>query len=127
VLYNEPQTTFVAGFVGITNYIPSLVDSSSEVQVLGQILDISEHSASVKKGEEVRALVRPESIHVEKSSHGATVITKSFLGPMTRVGVDAGLGVLIYAEMSSKEAKKFDTGDHVKLSISTEAVMVKNV
>ena len=126
-LYNKPETPFVAGFVGITNYIPSVVDSKNEVQVLGQVLEISEHSSPVKKGEEVRALVRPESIHIEKASQGAKIITKSFLGPMTRVGVDAGLADLIYAEMSSKEAKKFDAGDFVKISISSEMVMVESV
>jgi len=46
---------------------------------------------------------------------------------MTRVGVDAGLADLIYAEMSSKEAKKFDAGDFVKISISSEMVMVESV
>jgi len=74
-------------------------------------------------------LVRPENISVEKSSSSlaSTVITKSFLGPMTRVGIDVGMDELIYAEMSSKEAKKLDTGDSVKLHIAAEAVMVESV
>jgi len=128
-LYNKPKSTFVAGFVGLTNRIPALVESKGEVMVLNQILEISEHSESVKKGEEVRALVRPENISVEKSSSSlaSTVITKSFLGPMTRVGIDVGMDELIYAEMSSKEAKKLDTGDSVKLHIAAEAVMVESV
>ena len=125
-LYNKPATTFVAGFVGITNYIPSVVESKGEVQVLGQLLDISEHSQAVKKGEEVRAMVRPESIQIEMASHGPTVITKSFLGPMTRIGIDAGLKDLIYAELSSKDAKKFEMGDHVTVTIKTDSVMVSH-
>ena len=128
-LYNKPKSTFVAGFVGLTNRIPAHIESKGEVMVLNQILEISEHSQNVKKGEEVRALVRPENISVEKStsSLASKVITKSFLGPMTRVGIDVGLGELIYAEMSSKEAKKLDTGDTVKLHIAAEAVMVESV
>jgi len=34
---------------------------------------------------------------------------------------------LVYAEMSSKEAKKFDTGDHVSVSVASESVMVAHV
>ena len=126
-LYNKPLTPIVAGFVGLTNYIQGFMESKSEVQVLNHLLDISDHSPSLKKGEEVRVLVRPESISITKASSGATVLTKSFLGPMTRIGLDAGLKELIYAEVPSKEAKKFDTGDHVKISIGTDSVMVESV
>ncbi len=123
-LYNKPKTPFVAGFVGITNRVPAVANSKNEVLVLNQVIDISEHAPSIKKGEEVHALIRPEAISLEKSNKGSTVITKSFLGPMTRVGVDVGLANLVYVEMSSKEAKKFDTGDHVDLTIASDSVMV---
>jgi putative spermidine/putrescine transport system ATP-binding protein len=126
-LYNKPLTPFVAGFVGLTNYVPAMVAAKGEVQVLDQVLDISEHSPAVKKGEEVRALIRPEELSVEKAQSGSTVITKSFLGPITRLGVDTGGSQLIYVEISSKEAKKFDTGDYVRLSINSDSVMVKYV
>ena len=64
---------------------------------------------------------------MEKSAKGSAIITKSFLGAMTRIGVDVGLPELIYAEMSSREARKFDTGDKVELTISSDSVMVSNV
>jgi len=126
-LYNKPKTPFVAGFVGLTNYIPAVTESKSSVLVLNQVLDISDHSPEVKKGEEVRALVRPEELVIEKSNGGSTIITKSFLGPVTRIGVDVGGSNLIYAEITSKEARKFDTGDQVKLSINSDSVMVEYV
>jgi putative spermidine/putrescine transport system ATP-binding protein len=124
-LYNKPKTSFVAGFVGLTNYIPAVMESKSSVIVLNQVIDVSDHSVDAKKGEEVRALVRPEELQVEKASEGAVVITKSFLGPITRLGIDAGTPELIYAEVTSKEAKKFDTGDNVKVSIHSDSVMVE--
>ncbi len=124
-LYNKPKTSFVAGFVGLTNYIPAVMETKSSVIVLNQVVDISDHSVDAKKGEEVRALVRPEELQVEKASEGAVVITKSFLGPITRLGIDAGTPELIYAEVTSKEAKKFDTGDNVKISIHSDSVMVE--
>jgi hypothetical protein len=46
---------------------------------------------------------------------------------MTRIGVDVGLKELVYAELSSKEARNYDTGDLVKVSIATDSVMVENV
>ncbi len=126
-LYNKPITPFVAGFVGLTNYIPAIVDSKSSILILDQVLDISDYSPEVKKGEQVLALIRPEEFHVEKAGEGATIITKSFLGPITRLGIDAGTPDLVYAEVTSKEAKKFDTGDYVKLSISSDLVMIQSL
>ena len=126
-LYNKPRTPFVAGFVGLTNYIPAVMDSKSTVLVLNQVLDVSDHSAEAKKGEEVRALVRPEELQVDKANDGSTVITKSFLGPVSRLGIDVGSPALIYAELTSKEARKFDTGDNVKLSINSDSVMIEYV
>ena len=126
-LYNKPRTPFAASFVGVTIRIPAIAQSKDEVLVLNHILDISSHAPSLKKGTEVTALVRPESISMEKSAKGSAIITKSFLGAMTRIGVDVGLPELIYAEMSSREARKFDTGDKVELTISSDSVMVSNV
>ncbi len=126
-LYNKPRTPFVAGFVGLTNYIPAVTESKSSVLVLSQSLEISDHSPAVKKGDEVRALIRPEEFEVQKADEGATVITKSFLGPVTRLGIDVGTPDLIYAEITSKEAKKIDTGDFVRLSINSDAVMIEHV
>lgn len=123
-LYNKPKSPFVAGFVGLTNVIPAVAHSKNEVLVLGQLLDISEYAPILKRDEEVRALVRPEAISLEKASEGAQIVTKSFLGSMSRVGINVGLEDLIYAELTSKESRKFDTGDHVKVSIASESVMV---
>ena len=123
-LYNKPKTPFVAGFVGLTNVVPAVAQSKNEVLVLDQVLDISAHAPSLVKGEEVKALIRPEAISIEKAAKGAVVISKSFLGPMTRIGIDVGLHDLIYVELTSKEAKKIDTGDHVEVTISSDSVMV---
>ena len=124
-LYNKPKTPFVAGFVGLTNYIPAVTESKSSVLVLDQVIEISDNSPEVKKGQDVHALIRPEELEVEKANHGATVLTKSFLGPITRLGIDAGTPELIYAEVTSKEAKKFDTGDHVAIKVSSDSVMIQ--
>jgi len=126
-LYNKPKTTFVAGFIGLTNYVPAVAYSKSAVTVLGQQIDISDHSPAVAKGAEVTALIRPEEFQVERASEGATIITKSFLGPFTRLGIDVGMNDLVYAEVTSKEAKKFDTGDFVKLLVHADSVMIENV
>jgi len=134
-LYNKPATPFVASFVGITNSIPAVAESSTQVVILNQSIDIAEHSVAINAGDHVSALVRPEwvsleksaGVSLEKSAGESRVITKSFLGPMTRIGVHVGLKELVYAERSSKEARNYDTGDLVKVSIATDSVMVENV
>jgi putative spermidine/putrescine transport system ATP-binding protein len=128
-LYNKPKSSFVAGFVGSTNAIPAVMHSSHEVMVLGQILELSEHSGAFKKNEEVRALIRPEYLSIERADqeNKSTIITKSFLGAVTRIGIDAGLDQLIYCEMTSKDARKYELGERVKIEIHSDSVMVSHV
>jgi len=128
-LYNKPKSSFVASFVGSTNAIPAVMHSSHEVMVLGQILELSEHSGEFKKNEEVRALIRPEYLSIDQSDKEskARIITKSFLGAVTRIGIDVGIDQLIYCEMTSKDARKYELGDSVKIDIQSDTVMVANV
>jgi spermidine/putrescine transport system ATP-binding protein len=65
-IYERPRTEFVAGFIGVSNIIEGTVE-----EVTGQLSIVSVGNArigayadSVKPGERVRVLVRPEKINI---------------------------------------------------------------
>ena len=130
-LYNKPKTAFVASFVGVTNKIPGEIDGKGRVRVLNQKIDLSKNSRSAQEGEKVLALVRPENLEISSEfvtdAQPGLVITKSFLGPLTKLGVDLGTENLVYINMTSQEARKIDVGNRVSVKITSEELMVANV
>ena len=130
-LYNKPTSAFVASFVGVTNKIPAEIDGKGRVRVLNQKIELSKNSVGISAGSPVLALVRPENIVLASDSDEETqsgaVITKSFLGPLTKIGVDLGMANLIYVNMTSQEARKIDVGSRVALKITSEELMVASV
>jgi len=85
-LYENPKTTFVAGFVGTTN-----------------ILEPSQTKSLF--GKEIRASIRPERIEiVEKktaSSHSATVVEAIYVGSATRLHLKLESGTKLTALVQS--------------------------
>lgn len=52
---------------------------------------------------------------------------KSFLGPMTKIGIADEVGPLIHLNMASREIRKIDIGDKIPFKISSEEVMAARV
>lgn len=131
VLYNNAKTPFVASFVGITNRIPAEIVGPRKVKVLNQILSTSEFAAQFAIGEKVKALVRPENFEIltegSASSSPGEVVTKSFLGPMTKLNLRMGTSALISVNLTSSDARKIAIGDSLELQISSEAVMIDKI
>ena len=124
ILYNNPKSNFVAEFVGLNNRVPGFMTAHRMVQVLGQNLNVSETSPLTQKGEEVCVLLRPETIMLTKEDGQFRIISKSFLGSITRFEIDCENENLVVVELGSAVAKDFDTGDFVNLSINVDNVMV---
>lgn len=130
-LYNSPQTSFVAGFVGSANQLPGELDSSGSVRVLKQRVGISKFSEHLGKGSRVTVLVRPEDLKVvsqreDNATHGV-VSLKSFLGPNSTLGVSVGDLPLIHLLIDSKDSKNINVGDEISFVIKADDVMVKAV
>jgi putative spermidine/putrescine transport system ATP-binding protein len=123
-IYNNPKSTFVAEFVGLNNKLPGLIVSDHFCSVFGQNLRISNGSPSDQKGREILVLIRPESILLSKDQGRFRIISKSFLGSITRFEIECGIGSLVSAELGSEMAKDFDTGDFINMYFNTEEVMV---
>jgi spermidine/putrescine transport system ATP-binding protein len=102
-IYERPATTFVAGFIGVSNLMPAVVAGSDEVRL--------EHGPAVRvpvdglpPGEHCQAVVRPEKLRIEPleaavpSTNGVprvegTVESSLYLGTSTQIVVDLGDGV----------------------------------
>ncbi|HET7122455.1 MAG TPA: ABC transporter ATP-binding protein [Solirubrobacterales bacterium] len=101
-VYNRPETTFVAGFIGVSNLMPATVTGSHEVR-LDQGQTISSPTNGFSVGERCHAVVRPEKLRVELSDgHGANgagtrvegiVESSLYLGTATQIAVHLGEGV----------------------------------
>jgi spermidine/putrescine transport system ATP-binding protein len=101
-VYDRPATTFVAGFIGVSNLMPATVTAGHEVK-LDQGQTIHTPTPGFSPGDRCHAVVRPEKLRVDLSEngHGAhdrprvegIVASSLYLGTATQIAVDLGKGV----------------------------------
>jgi spermidine/putrescine transport system ATP-binding protein len=99
-VYNRPATTFVAGFIGVSNLMPATVTGSEEVK-LDQGATITTSTDGFATGDRCHAVVRPEKLRVEMGENGdggagahveGIVASSLYLGTATQIAVDLGEG-----------------------------------
>ncbi len=131
VLYNSPATSFVATFVGLANRIPAEITSKGKARVLNQKVNILESAEPFAEGSKVNVIIRPESLEiVSENDLDATrgiVALKSFLGPMTKVGIAVEGAPLIHLNIGSRDVRKLEIGDKIAFKISSDEVMAERV
>ncbi len=99
-VYEQPATTFVAGFIGVSNLMPATVASAGEVK-LDQGPTVQAGTDGLNTGERCHAVVRPEKLRVatigreEVGSNGlprveGVVESSLYLGTSTQIAVDLG-------------------------------------
>jgi spermidine/putrescine transport system ATP-binding protein len=103
-VYDRPATTFVAGFIGVSNLMPATVSGPGEVR-LDQGTMVSAQTSGLPTGERCHAVVRPEKLQIEPFETGVTpsanglprvegtVESSIYLGTATQIVVDLGEGV----------------------------------
>ena len=124
-LYNNPATTFVAGFVGTMNRVVTQI-SNGKVSLFGQ--QISAKTGGITSGDVV-ALIRPEKVSVKTNSTetNATVVTRSFLGASSQLTCRTTDGLLIQALMGSHESEALHPGTPVRINVTSSEVLVSHV
>jgi spermidine/putrescine transport system ATP-binding protein len=98
-VYDRPATTFVAGFIGVSNLMPATVTGGQEVK-LDEGTTISTSTDGFSAGDRCHAVVRPEKLRVDLGDNGDAhadhprvegVVTSSlYLGTSTQIAVDLG-------------------------------------
>ncbi|MFC7922476.1 ABC transporter ATP-binding protein [Streptomyces cinereoruber] len=120
-LYRRPATAFVASFIGTMNRLPGRLADPGLVEVAGTRLPVD---GEAPKGPGVDVLVRPENLTVAEDPDGdATVVSTSFLGPVTRVHLDRA-GTPVKADLPSRDAGALAPGVRVALGVVHHPALV---
>jgi putative spermidine/putrescine transport system ATP-binding protein len=121
-LYTDPATAFVAEFVGVMNRIPGELQAGGQVAVLGRTVPVRGHPPDETA---VDVLVRPEGLHLEIVANGNGIVTtRTFLGSVTRVGVQLDGDVAVQVDRPSAESAALAPGASVQVSLPGQPVLV---
>jgi putative spermidine/putrescine transport system ATP-binding protein len=87
-VYASPANAFVAAFVGVVNRLAAVPDGPGRVRVLGASAELDGDAGAES------VIVRPEALTIGGDGRGepGTVVTRTFLGAVTRlvVAIEAG-------------------------------------
>ena len=134
VIYAEPASRFVAGFIGKMNQLPGRVDEPrlGRVRCDGHSLFVPpEALAGLQAGALVTVLVRPEAIGVGPANSPARdggnhlparIDAITFLGASRRLGLDAD-GQRLVADISTASGP-YRRGESVSLAFPAEACRI---
>ncbi|HEY6550346.1 MAG TPA: ABC transporter ATP-binding protein [Solirubrobacterales bacterium] len=132
-VYDRPATTFVAGFIGVSNLMPATVSGHGEVR-LDQGAMVSADTSGLPAGERCHAVVRPEKLQIEPiearlapSANGlprveGTVESSIYLGTATQIVVDLGEGVrmTVLCPNASESERQRLPGGGARVALSWE-------
>ncbi|HWE66100.1 MAG TPA: ABC transporter ATP-binding protein [Acidimicrobiales bacterium] len=126
-LYAAPATPFVAEFVGTMNRIPGVItDGGVSLLEVTVAVRTPKGTALTERapGTPVDVLVRPEGLAVAASPGGrGIVMTTTFLGSVTRLGVLLDEDVMVYVDQPNS-AVPVPVGSAAEVSLRERAVMV---
>ncbi|MEZ5076372.1 MAG: ABC transporter ATP-binding protein [Solirubrobacterales bacterium] len=99
-VYERPTTTFVAGFIGVSNLMPATVAAAGRVR-LDSGLEVTADTGTLGPGQGCAAVVRPEKLRIELLDGGPAagnglptvdgiVESSLYLGTSTQIVVDLG-------------------------------------
>jgi spermidine/putrescine transport system ATP-binding protein len=130
-VYDQPETTFVAGFIGVSNLMPAKVTAAGEIR-LDQGPTLRADTESLRPGDRCHAVVRPEKLQINAidgagSSNGlptveGTVESSLYLGTSTQIAVDLGDGVrmTVLVPNASEAERRRLPGGGVPVGLSWE-------
>jgi spermidine/putrescine transport system ATP-binding protein len=135
-VYERPDTTFVAGFIGVSNLMPGVVSSGSGGRGAVRLdagVEVEVPLDGLRQGERCHAVVRPEKLRIAtadqpESSDGPAVdgVVESsvFLGTSTQIVVrlagDVPITVLVPNADEAERQRLPGGGANVKLSWAPE-------
>jgi spermidine/putrescine transport system ATP-binding protein len=135
-VYERPRTTFVAGFIGVSNLMPgALIRANGDRGTvrLDTGLEVETHVDLISAGERCHAVVRPEKLEIQHAgeqprtglpSVEGVVESSIYLGTATQIVVrlpgDVSMTVLVPNASEAERARLPGGGAAVRLSWATE-------
>jgi spermidine/putrescine transport system ATP-binding protein len=126
-VYERPETTFVAGFIGVSNLMPATVKADGVQLDNGPTVPAAQNG--FRPGERCQAVVRPEKLHINRIDEAGdgslpsvegTVESSVYLGTSTQIVVEIGGDVrmtVLHPNASEAERQRLPGGgSRVKLS-----------
>jgi spermidine/putrescine transport system ATP-binding protein len=128
-LYERPQTSFVARFLGASNLLSGTVEEGRTVRLgSGAVVRVDEDLPP--KGTSVAVGIRPEKLRFEAASDGANGLTgtiheRSYVGVATQYIVKTPDGrVSVFVQNAASRAGALEPGANVDLSFDPDATFV---
>jgi spermidine/putrescine transport system ATP-binding protein len=131
-VYERPATTFVAGFIGVSNLMPATVADDGRVR-LHSGPEIATATDGLSTGEECAAVVRPEKLQVTPVGEGApasngsprvegVVESSLYLGTATQivVGLEEGVRMTVLVPNASEAERQRLPGGGARVELSWE-------
>jgi spermidine/putrescine transport system ATP-binding protein len=126
-VYERPATTFVAGFIGVSNLMPGVIEPGGEVRLDNGPTVPAPETDGFRPGDRCYAVVRPEKLRIttgdadgDLPSVEGTVESSLYLGTATQIVVDLGGGVrmtVLYPNADESERQRLPGGGaRVRLS-----------
>ena len=126
-VYERPETTFVAGFIGVSNLMPATVKADGVQLDNGPTVPAAQNG--FRPGERCQAVVRPEKLHIKRTDEAGdgslpsvegTVESSVYLGTSTQIVVEIGGDVrmtVLHPNASEAERQRLPGGgSRVQLS-----------
>jgi spermidine/putrescine transport system ATP-binding protein len=139
-VYERPRTTFVAGFIGVSNLMPGTVSSASGdhgTVRLDSGPEVETRVDGIASGERCHAVVRPEKLRIQHTTETASdgmpsvegvVESSVYLGTSTQIVVrlpdGVAMTVLVPNASEAERARLPGGGAQVRLSWAPEHIHV---
>ncbi|HEX5929655.1 MAG TPA: ABC transporter ATP-binding protein [Solirubrobacterales bacterium] len=133
-VYERPATTFVAGFIGVSNLMPAVVSGPGQVR-LESGPEVSGNTGDLGTGEGCYAVVRPEKLRVEPAGDAAgqgssnglprvegIVESSLYLGTATQIVVGLGddVRMTVLVPNADEAARQTLPGGGARVALSWE-------
>jgi len=137
-VYERPETTFVAGFIGVSNLMPGRVESANGDRIrvkLDSGVGVEASGKGLRSGERCHAVVRPEKLRISLAGEPApdgqpsvegVVDSSVYLGTTTQIVVrlsgDVPMTVLVPNADEAERQRLPGGGASVRLSWAPEHI-----
>lgn len=129
-IYYNPNTKFVADFIGEANFLEGVVNKLTDGKVIFNVngIDlIQETNIEVKVGETYTLVLRPECIKLEDSGQIPCIVTVSnFMGSYHYYQVKVGDSIIKIQIFNPKNKKIYSEGDTCFMTFESNNIHIIN-